>query len=101
MLESHASFNPGQGMEFLVATLKNSPAIQEVQVQALSWEDPLEKEMAAHLVFLPGKSHEQRSLVGYSPWGQKELDRTEATYCAHTRYYIIPTSLTGVDFVLV
>ena len=28
-------------------------------------------------VFLPGKSHGQRSLVGYSPWGQKESDTTE------------------------
>ena len=28
-------------------------------------------------VFLPGKSHGQRSLVGYSPWGRKELDTTE------------------------
>ena len=28
-------------------------------------------------VFLPGKSHGQRSLVGYSPWGHKELDTTE------------------------
>ena len=28
-------------------------------------------------VFLPGKSHRQRSLVGYSPWGCKELDTTE------------------------
>jgi len=28
-------------------------------------------------VFLPGKSHGQRSLVGYSPWGLKELDMTE------------------------
>ena len=28
-------------------------------------------------VFLPGKSHERRSLVGYSPWGRKELDLTE------------------------
>ena len=27
-------------------------------------------------VFLPGKSHGQRSLVGYSPWGCKELDTT-------------------------
>ena len=27
-------------------------------------------------VFLPGKSHEQRSLVGYSPWGRKESDTT-------------------------
>ena len=26
-------------------------------------------------VLLPGKSHGQRSLVGYSPWGSKELDR--------------------------
>ena len=28
-------------------------------------------------VFLSGKSHGQRSLVGYSPWGRKESDRTE------------------------
>ena len=30
-------------------------------------------------VFLPGESHGQRSLPGYSPWGHKELDTTEAT----------------------
>ena len=29
-------------------------------------------------VFLPGESHEQRSLVGHRPWGCKELDMTEA-----------------------
>ena len=29
--------------------------------------------------FLPGKSHGQRSLAGYSPWGCKELDTTEVT----------------------
>ena len=28
-------------------------------------------------VLLPGKSHGQRSLVGCSPWGCQELDRTE------------------------
>jgi len=28
-------------------------------------------------VFLPGKSHGWRSLVGYSPWGRKESDTTE------------------------
>ena len=27
--------------------------------------------------FLPGKFHGQRSLVGYGPWGRKELDTTE------------------------
>ena len=26
--------------------------------------------------FLLGKSHEQRSMAGYSPWGLKELDTT-------------------------
>ena len=28
-------------------------------------------------VFLPGESHGQRNLVGYSPGGRKELDTTE------------------------
>ena len=28
-------------------------------------------------VLLPGKSHGQRSLVGYSPWGREESDSTE------------------------
>ena len=31
------------------------------------WEDPLEYKMATHSAFLPGKSHGQRSLAGYSP----------------------------------
>ena len=37
---------------------------------------PLEEEMATHSIFLPGKPHGQRSLVGYSPRDYKELDRT-------------------------
>ena len=36
-------------------------------------------------VLLPGKSHGQRSLVGYSPWGRKESDTTERLYL--TPYY--------------
>ena len=31
-------------------------------------------------VFLPGKFHGQRSLVGYSPWGHKQLDMTQWQY---------------------
>ena len=31
-------------------------------------------------VLLPGKSHGQRSLVGYSPWGRQESDTTERLY---------------------
>ena len=51
---------------------------QEAWVQSLGQEDPLEDEMATHSVFLPGP-HGQRSLVGYGPWGCRELDTTEAT----------------------
>ena len=38
---------------------------------------PWRKEWLPTPVFLPGESHGQRSLVGYSPWGSRELDRTE------------------------
>jgi len=51
----------------------------EAWVRSLGQEDPLEKEMATTTVFLPGKSHGQRRLGGYSPWGCKELDMTEHT----------------------
>ena len=33
--------------------------------------------MQPNPVFLPGKSHGQRSLAGYRPWGRKESDMTE------------------------
>ena len=40
---------------------------QETRVLCLGQEDPLEKEMATLSVFLPGISHGERSLGGYSP----------------------------------
>ena len=33
--------------------------------------------MATHSSILAGKSHGQRALLGYSPWGRKDLDMTE------------------------
>ena len=38
---------------------------------------PWRREWLATPVFLPGKSHGQRSLLGYSPWSCKELDTAE------------------------
>jgi len=38
-------------------------------------------------VFLPGKSHGQRSLVGYSPWGRKESDTTGVANTTATDIY--------------
>ena len=49
---------------------------QETQVQSLDREDSLEEEMATRSSILPGESHGQRSLVGYSPRGRKESDMT-------------------------
>ena len=49
--------------------------MQETLVQSLGQEDPLEKEMATHSSILAW-GNGQRSLVGYSPWGRKESDRT-------------------------
>ena len=42
-------------------------------------------------VFLPGKSHRERSLVGCGPWGRKESDTTEH---AHTSFSLKITSYT-------
>ena len=50
--------------------------MQEAQVRSLGQEDPLEEEMAIHSNILAGESHEQRSMVGPSPWGHKETDMT-------------------------
>jgi len=50
--------------------------MQEMQVQSVGQEDPLEKEMATHSSILPGKSHGQGNLVGYSPGIAKESDKT-------------------------
>ena len=51
--------------------------MQSMWVRSLSWEDPLEKEMALAAVSLPGKSQGQRSLVGYRPVGSQELHMTQ------------------------
>ena len=64
---------------------KNPPAVQETWARFLGRGDPLEEGMATSPVFLPGESHGQRSLAGYSPWGRKESGMTEATQQACTR----------------
>ena len=57
--------------------VKNLPAMQETLVRSLGWEDSQEKEMPATPIFLPGESHGQRSLAGYSLWACKESYMTE------------------------
>ena len=59
--------------------VKDLPPMQEMQrhgfdpsVGKISWR----RKWQSTPVFLPGKSHGQRSLVGYSPLGNKESDMT-------------------------
>ena len=65
--------------------VKHLPVMRKSQVWSLGWEDPLEKEMAPHSSIFE-KSHGQRSLVAYSPWGCKESDMTEWLHL-HTYFY--------------
>ena len=47
-------------------------------VQSVSWEDLLEKEMATHSSILAWKiAWTQDPMMGYSPWGWKQLDTIE------------------------
>ena len=75
------------GASLVAQKVKNLPAMQETQVQSLSGEDPLKKEMATTPVFLPGEPHDWKSLVSYSPWGCKESDTTEQLF--HFHFYLL------------
>ena len=68
---------PDNWASLVAQRLKCLPAMQETWVRSLGWEE--RRKWQPTPVFLPGKSHGQSSLVGYSPWGPKESDTTEAT----------------------
>ena len=65
-------------VSLVAQTIKNLPAMQERPrfnpwVRKVLWR----RKWQSTPVFLPGESHGQRSLVGYSPWGCKESGTTE------------------------
>ena len=70
----------------MAQTVQNLPAMRETRVQHLGWEDPPEKEMAAHSSILAWRMdgqvlcHGQRTLVGYTAQGRRELDMTERIF---------------------
>ena len=57
---------------FNILNTKQRPGF-DPRVRKIPWR----REWQSTPVFLPGKSHGQRSVVGYSPWGCKESDMTE------------------------
>ena len=66
--------------------IKNLPANAgnaRVQVQSLSWEDPLEKEMATHFSILAWKIPWTEESDGLCPWGHRESDMNEQPGSRH------------------
>ena len=66
----------GAGSPSGAAVKKNPPPMQEMQemlVRSLGREDPLEKEMQATSIFLPGKISWTEKPGSNSPWGQKRV----------------------------
>ena len=57
---------------FMAHLVKNPPAMWEIWVQSLRWEDPLEKGKDTHSTILAW-----RIPWLYSPWGRKESDMTK------------------------
>ena len=55
--------------------VKNLPAMWEIWVRSLHWEDLRRREWQPTPLFLPGEFHGQRSLVGYSPRCCQESDK--------------------------
>ena len=87
------------GFSQVALVLKNLPAnagdARDVSLTSGLGSSPWRRAWQPTPEFLPGESHGQRSLVGISPWGCKELDRTEVTeqHIMHKRLIIFHSSL--------
>ena len=80
----------------MVALVVKNPPAKAGDIRDLSWRHkrlgfdpwvrkiPWRRAWQPTPVFSPGESHGQRSLVGYSPWGHKELDMAKVTYHTQT-----------------
>ena len=83
-LNSDTIYPEVEADSLVAQTVKNLPAMQEIQVHSLGQEDSLEKGVATTPVFLPEEFDGKRSLAGYCPWGLKESDTTEGISLTHS-----------------
>ena len=67
------------------SVVKNLPAVQETRFDPRARKIPWRRKWQPIPIFLPGKSHGQRSLVGYSPWSWKESNTAEWITLHHLR----------------
>ena len=86
--------SPGEGIGYLLQyswvslvaqMVKNSPAMWEIWVQSLGWEDPLEEGMATIPVFLPGESLWTKEPGGLQSMGLQRIRHNWGT--KHAQQY--------------
>ena len=82
LLSVDMQLNDG-ALHLVAQTVKNLPAMEEIRVQFLGWEDPWRMEWQATSAFFPGECHGQRSLEGYSSRDHRESDTTERLTLSH------------------
>ena len=80
-------------------TVKHLSAMQETQVRSLGGKILWSRKWQPSPVFLPGKSHGRWSLVGYCPWGRKELDMTERLHF-HFHYLIQVSTSVSISYIV-
>ena len=78
----------GRSCKDLKAFPSLSTPTQPLLLQCFNWR----RKWQLTPVFLSGKSHGQRSLVGYSPWGRKELDTMEHTHSKQGTHVLLDAS---------
>ena len=77
----------------MTQAVENLPAVGETQVNPWIGKIPWRRKWQPTPVFLPGESHGQRSLVGYSPW---PLQRVRTTEQLSTQHLLLkPTKTSG------
>ena len=64
------------GVSLVAQTVNNLPAMQETWVRSLSWEDPLEKEMATHSSILVWRTLWTEEPGRLQSKGLQEVDTT-------------------------
>ena len=68
---------PKKLASLVAQVVKNLLQCRRPRVQSWVRKIPGRRKWQPTPVFLPGESHGQRSLSGYSPWAPKELDTTK------------------------
>ena len=67
--------------------VENPPAMQEMLVQSLGWEDPLEKEMTTHCSIFAWKILWTEETGGLQSMGRKELGMTVTEHMAKCYFH--------------